>query len=308
MKNTPLISTFLMATALAACGASTDKEAIDRRAELEVIQNEMADVTGGEGGSYGKYLIFLSSKSEDLSSLAQLPTATLESEGDLAVRNLVVSISASALLADLPGANETIKTTIRNGVLSEERLKTLCEVNETADCALGKTLLNTIASRELATSALALSVSSDESPKLAETAMLTYSTFAGSLPDKVPEFAMDAPDAGAVTHYTIMRQQACTLSWAHSLLLPKIRPDSVMKVNAAFRDAMAKAFDQTKVNLCTGGAANCTETEIKCAKGEDTSTACLGKKTSAMLSSCGPVQSDLSAAVKTLVPDDQTGT
>lgn len=278
----------ILLVGLSGCKTTPANGAVDRRAQLEVVQSALSDAV--ENG-YAAYLSELRMQSETLKDLAALPSAASASD-DLTIRNLVVSISSSALLADLPGQDEDIRTAVRNGLLAGERLDEACKSARSAqaDCALGSVYRDTLESRIAASHALSLAVS-DESVD-AEAALLAYQTFESTLPQISEE---SVPEEIATTVKGLMRGQACTMSWAHSFLLSKVPPESAMSLNASFSETMAATLPLTGIALCQDGSDTCADA-IECAADQDAAL-CKGIKAAAVLSNCGPASPELETAI-----------
>ena len=308
MKLSTAFLAFALTLGVTACSTTPEKTELNRRAELEKIESELNSALASNENGYGKYLTLLNAKSASLVELAALPTASPSGDTRLDIQNLVVSISAGALLSDLPRPNDTIKIAIRNSQASENALNTACETTRTSDCALGETLLETMPARAVAAEALALSVSTEDAWTTSKQMLRTYRKFTTSLPVRIPTFSMDMPDAGAMIFYADVRQQACTLSWAQSLIAPKLDRRAVSSVTSAYQVAMARAFKRTKVNFCLAGPTNCTSAEIKCVRGVEKTKSCQFKEVAALERSCGPVANDLADVVSNLITDDHTGT
>lgn len=295
MTRSVLFLSAAAALLLAACGSTPEDNggnAIERRAALEAIQDELNDAlkTG-----YGDYLLALSSKSDELVTLAKIPeNLATGSATELSIRSLGVSVSSAALLADLPYHSDEVKTAIRNGFAAGDQMKALCASKMTADCELGGVYLDTIGAREAASDTLGLSVEPEAN---AETAKLAYQTFEASL-ITAPTATPDEPSAGMDTRLALARQNACTISWAHTFFLPSLEPETVTSVNDMFAETMASAFDQTDIDLCADGTDTC-EAATVCAE-DATSASCQKRKTAALLSSCGPASPGLKDTLTSL--------
>ena len=272
---------------LAACKSTPetgDGNAVDIRAALESIQTELNDAS--ETG-YDQYLVALRNKSADLVTLAAVGS-DVKTDGatDLDRRKLATAITASALLADLPNAQTEVKTAIRASALNADKLEVICAGRTNADCELAGVYMDTVSSRIAATHALSIASRDDIT---GDTAIASFASFANALPEPMMDEAGNADPVRS----GLMYQQACTLSWAHDLMLPKLPGTEIMTINESFASAMSSVFDETSVELCADGS-NACDAAVAC---EEPDMACSRRKTSALLNDCGPTPAGLGNAI-----------
>lgn len=264
------------------------KDVFARQAEFNTLSEELSSV----GASRADYLKAVSGKSAELQKLATpLLTNPTSQPEEVAALDLLVALSASAYLSDLPFPSPDALTSIRNGEAAGQTLIGMCASSVLSDCDLSETILSANPSRQAVSHTLKLST---EDTIEAPVAIAAYRAYVDSLPEAVPDFS-DEDSVADTYHVKIFRQNSCALMDAQDLMEADIVGD-INIVENAYRSAMWSTFPHTGYDLCPEGGDTC-DAAIDC-EADSTSFDCQSKTASRLRSMCvGGTEGQLAATL-----------
>lgn len=292
------ISMMASSVLLAGCFTSTDsptqpkaKDVFARQAEFNAVTEDLANV----GNSRTEYLKAVSGKSDDLQKLAEpLLTSSTGLPEEVVALDLLVALSSSAYLSDLPFPSPAAINSIKSGEAAGQALIGMCASSVLSDCELSETILGTNPSRQAVSHALKLST---EDTVEAPVAIAAYQAYLDGLPEKAPDFS-DENSAADEYHIKTFRRNSCALMDAQNLMEANIDGD-INAVEQAYQSAISATFPHTDYDLCPDGDMTCEA--ARACDGDTTSFACQSMTAGRLRSLCiGGTESDLEATLAAL--------